>query len=82
MRQGILQNARESVIEVLETRFEQVPSQLSDHLNSINDLAMLKQLLKRSITVASPEEFEQVIAQEEISNITIVMGECHEVKSD
>ncbi|MGK7878176.1 MAG: transposase, partial [Xenococcaceae cyanobacterium] len=65
IQRGSLQTARESVIEVLETRFEEVPSKLRDRLNSINDLALLKQLLKQAITIPSPEEFKQLIALRE-----------------
>jgi len=60
---GMVKNARESVIEVLETRFGVVPSRLSDRLNSLDNLTLLKQLLKQSITVTSVEQFEQILAQ-------------------
>jgi hypothetical protein len=59
---GMVQAHRENIIEVLETRFETVPQGLSDRINEIDDLALLKSLHKRAITVASVEEFEQVIA--------------------
>ena len=60
---GMVKNARESVIEVLETRFRVVPSRLSDCLNSLDNLTLLKQLLKQSITVTSVDRFEQILAQ-------------------
>ncbi|MBD1893486.1 transposase [Coleofasciculus sp. FACHB-129] len=63
IRKGIVQNSRENVIEVLETRFETVPSSIAESINNIEDLAVLKQLLKRAITVSSLEEFQQAIAQ-------------------
>lgn len=59
---GMVQAHRKNIIEVLETRFETVPQGLSDRINEIDDLALLKSLHKRAITVASVEEFEQVIA--------------------
>jgi hypothetical protein len=60
---GMVKNARESVIEVLETRFGVVPSRLSDRLNSLDSLTQLKQLHKQSITVTSVDEFERILAQ-------------------
>jgi hypothetical protein len=60
---GMVKNARESVIEVLETRFGVVPSRLSDRLNSLDNLTQLKQLLKQSITVTFVDQFEQILAQ-------------------
>ncbi|MBD2002218.1 MULTISPECIES: hypothetical protein [Cyanophyceae] len=59
---AMVQVTREYILEVLETRFETVPQGLSDRINEIDDLALLKSLHKRAITVASVEEFEQVIA--------------------
>jgi len=60
---GMVKATRESVIEVLETRFGVVPLRLSDRLNSLDNLAQLKQLLKQSITVTSVDRFEQILAQ-------------------
>jgi hypothetical protein len=65
-RDGMVKNARESVIEVLETRFEVVPAQLSDRFEEIKDIAVLKRLLKQSITIASIQEFERLL--DEIQN--------------
>jgi len=59
---AMVQVTREYILEVLETRFQAVPQGLSDRINEIDDLALLKSLHKRAITVASVEEFEQVIA--------------------
>ena len=72
IEQGIEQESfrskRESIIEVLETRFSEVPLELSAVLNEIEDLEFLKQLLKRSITVASVEELQQLIPKETRDN--------------
>ncbi|MBW4592654.1 MAG: hypothetical protein KME46_06980 [Brasilonema angustatum HA4187-MV1] len=73
-RDGMVKNARESVIEVLETRFEVVPAQLSvsaasrneNRLEEIKDIAVLKRLHKQSITIASIQEFERLL--DEIQN--------------
>ena len=62
-RDGMVINARESVIDVLETRFEAVPSELSNSLEEIKDITVLKRLLKQSITIGSVEEFERLLAE-------------------
>ena len=68
IERGSLQSKRESIIELLETRFSEVPSELRAVLNQIEDLEFLKQLFKRSITVASVEELQQLIPKDEGDN--------------
>jgi len=67
MEQGIEQgsrtNARESVIEVLEVRFSEVPPELVAILNNISDLAVLKQLHREAIAINSIAEFQQLLPQ-------------------
>ncbi|NES22649.1 MAG: hypothetical protein F6K41_27955 [Symploca sp. SIO3E6] len=41
---AILQNARESVLDVLEVRFAAVPPELIEAINQIEDASVLKQL--------------------------------------
>jgi hypothetical protein len=60
---GTIQNARESVIEVLETRFENLPENLTNTLNQINDIQQLKQLLKRAILIDSLPSFESLLSE-------------------
>ncbi|GAX40209.1 hypothetical protein NIES4075_11720 [Tolypothrix sp. NIES-4075] len=62
IEQGILQNARDSVIEVLETRFGLVPSSIVEVVNQIQESAVLKRLLKRAIAIPSVAEFEQLLS--------------------
>jgi hypothetical protein len=62
-RDAKLEIARENVIEVLETRFSVVPDALSQRINSLNDLALLKQLHKQTITVPSLEDFVQMLTK-------------------
>ncbi len=57
-RDGMVQNARESAIAVLETRFEVVPKRLLDMVNTFENLQKLKELLRQAVTVPSLEEFE------------------------
>ncbi|WP_017720443.1 hypothetical protein [Kamptonema formosum] len=63
IQEGILEMGREAVIEVLETRFESVPTELSDVINQLKDAALLKRLHKRAITIGSLAEFQQLIEQ-------------------
>ena len=64
LQQGLQQSwqtLRETVIEVLEMRFVEVPPELSEVLNGIEDVSVLKQLLKQAIAIPSIEEFQQVL---------------------
>ena len=56
-QKGHLDHARESVIEVLETRFEQKSEAIIDAINSIEDISLLKQLHREAVTVSSQDEF-------------------------
>ncbi|MFO5492587.1 MAG: hypothetical protein ACLBM6_08585 [Cuspidothrix sp.] len=58
---GVIQSSQDSVIEVLETRFGQVPITIIDAVNNINDSSVLKTLLKRAISIPSLAEFEQFL---------------------
>lgn len=61
IQKGMIQTGRESVIEVLETRFEVVPQSIVEIVNEIDNLSMLKTLLKQAVTVGTLEEFQQVM---------------------
>ncbi|MGK7878314.1 MAG: transposase [Xenococcaceae cyanobacterium] len=63
IKEGIVQNARENVIEILETRFGGVPSSMIEAINGIEDASLLKRLHKRAITIGSLEEFQQFLEQ-------------------
>ena len=53
--------AREDVVDILGTRFVEAPQSIIAVINDINDLSILKRLLKRTITVGSLEEFEKML---------------------
>ncbi len=55
---GMVKASRESVVTALETRFEVVPPQVSERLEVIENINVLKQLLKEAITTASIQEFQ------------------------
>ncbi|QIR36892.1 transposase [Tolypothrix sp. PCC 7910] len=59
--EGIVENARESVIEVLETRFGEVPTAIVEAINAIEEPSVLKTLLKRAIAIPSTAEFQQLL---------------------
>jgi len=42
-------------------RFQEVPPELNEALNNINDLSVLKQLHRQAITVSSIAEFQQLL---------------------
>ncbi|MCT7959337.1 DUF4351 domain-containing protein [Laspinema sp. D1] len=52
---------REIVLEVLNDRFNPVPPAVTERINQISDLATLKQLCKRGISIGSLAEFEEVL---------------------
>jgi hypothetical protein len=64
IEKGTRQNARESVVIVLRSRFGEVPTELTEMINNLEDLSLLKQLLSRAVTVNSLTEFQQFITVE------------------
>lgn len=66
--QGRLQSSRESIIIILETRFENVPEVLKNQINALNDLQLLKSLHKQSVTISSLEDFEKLLTQSQEDN--------------
>lgn len=67
-RDAIIKTLQENVIEVLETRFTEIPRSLIDSINQISDLTELKPLLKASITIQSVADFQDFIAHKTIEN--------------
>ncbi len=61
MQQGILQSAREAVIDILDARFEVVPGSIVKTINGIDEPSVLKMLLKKGATVGSLPEFKQIM---------------------
>ncbi|WP_223269733.1 hypothetical protein [Nostoc sp. 'Peltigera membranacea cyanobiont' 213] len=59
--EGIVENARESIITVLETRFGEVPSSIVEVINGIEEPSVLKMLLKNAIAIPSTAEFQQIL---------------------
>jgi hypothetical protein len=59
--EGKVETARESVIEVLEVRFEQIPNSILEAINGINDVSVLKTLLRSAIAIPSVDAFIQIL---------------------
>jgi Putative transposase, YhgA-like len=59
--EGILSNARQSILQVLEIRFQSVPKEISDRLDSISDLPKLQELHRLSVTISSVDDFVNLI---------------------
>jgi hypothetical protein len=61
IEKGILQKAREDIIEVLSVRFEAVPQTLIEVIETITDPAVLKWLHRQAITIESTAEFKKIL---------------------
>ncbi|MBW4528978.1 MAG: Rpn family recombination-promoting nuclease/putative transposase [Phormidium tanganyikae FI6-MK23] len=64
IERGKLQNARVSVMEVLDVRFGAVPPELIDQINQMEDLDRLKQLLRQATVLASIADFQVLLLNE------------------
>ncbi len=62
--EGMIEKGRESTLEILETRFDSVPTSLVETINQIDNEGVLKILHKRAITIASLAEFEEFMNQQ------------------
>ncbi|MDY7007490.1 MAG: transposase [Cyanobacteriota bacterium] len=63
LAKGELKSTRESIITVLETRFENVPTNIVDAVNQIDDIQSLKQLTKTAVLIDSLESFAALLPQ-------------------
>jgi len=55
--EGVIQQRREDIIEVLEVRFSELPTALVEKINQIEDPDLLKTLLREAITIESLAAF-------------------------
>ncbi len=60
--EGLIEKGREDVIDVLQIRFGELPNELVDKVNPIEDVTQLKMLLNRAVTANSLSEFQEAIA--------------------
>jgi hypothetical protein len=61
LEKGILQTAREAILDVLDTRFGQVPNAVRERINAIGSEPTLKNLLRRAVRVSSLDEFQAAL---------------------
>ncbi|GET44254.1 hypothetical protein MiSe_90800 [Microseira wollei NIES-4236] len=54
-------NRQEDIIDILETRFREVPNELVDAINQVEDADLLKTLHRRAVTIESLFDFQQSI---------------------
>jgi hypothetical protein len=55
--EGIIQKGREVILDVLEVRFQEVPTEVIQKINEIEDPALLKTILREAIALESVEQF-------------------------
>ena len=56
-QEGLVQNAREAILDVLDTRFGQVPDSVREQVNALCSEPTLKDLLRRAARASSLDEF-------------------------
>jgi hypothetical protein len=66
IEEGVMKNAQEAVIDVLQARFEAVPTPLISKIKKIKDTSILKILLKNAIFVGSVNEFNEIMSQRHV----------------
>jgi hypothetical protein len=60
-QEGIIQKGREVILEVLEVRFGEVPPQIVQKVNFIEDPATLKTLHREAIAIGAIEQFAEYL---------------------
>ena len=68
IQEGTLRSARESVLEVLEVRFNEVPPALRTLINQIEDISRLKQLHISAISINSLADFQEIMESSRTAN--------------
>lgn len=62
LRQGQQQALRESILDLLNIRFDATPSSIVERLSTIEGIDTLRSLHRRAVTAESLAEFEQFFA--------------------
>jgi len=63
MRKGMLEEAREMVLEALQERFGHVPEDVERRVRGIGDRGILKGLLRHVIRCGSLDEFREKLGE-------------------
>ncbi|MEW6379868.1 MAG: hypothetical protein AB1611_09695 [bacterium] len=61
IQQGARETAQESIVKVLETRFDLVPVELIKSIKKIDEISALHELLKKAVVVKSLAEFRKIL---------------------
>jgi len=61
LEKGIIQTAREAILDVLDTRFGEVPGSVREQINALGSERNLKDLHRRAILTPSLEEFQAAL---------------------
>jgi hypothetical protein len=59
--EATLQARREDIVEVLQVRFGEVPPDVVEAVNGIEDLPTLKQLHRQAIAIGSVAQFQELL---------------------
>ncbi|MCL1472715.1 hypothetical protein [Argonema antarcticum] len=59
--EGMIEKGREDIIDVLQIRFEDLPGELVQEINQIEDVEQLKTLHRQAVTIGSLAEFQDAI---------------------
>jgi len=57
-----------NIIKLLQKRFGKLPENLVENINQIADVALLESLIVETISVNSPEDFQQLIDSQSSDN--------------
>ena len=61
-------NYQKNIIQLLQKRFGNLPENLIENVNKIDDIAVLESLVVETIDVNSPEDFQQLIDSQSSDN--------------
>ncbi|MBF1990830.1 transposase [Fischerella thermalis] len=59
--EGRVETARESIVEVLEVRFGEIPNPILEKINGISDVSLLKTIHRQAIAIPSLDAFSELI---------------------
>ena len=57
-REGALETQRENILETIQTRFQAVPSLVSERIRTIKSMARLKRIFNQCLTANSLDEIK------------------------
>ena len=64
LQRGALETSRQYLSEVLNARFAHVPPAIVTTINRLENLALLKELLRKAVMIGSLEEFQAVLERQ------------------